>query len=140
MHRSKKCTGAQLALRNNFFCLTDKKDYSEMSKFAIQVELAEILPEILAMGDQSEILCRMQNIPLDRYPNFQKEFDISGNRCICIKKISKSAENLRTAIRMTDETQTGKFVIGQGIAYQEGKLEKKFSDYLNRFAEQFLNS
>lgn len=41
---------------------------------------------------------------------------------------------------MTVETQTGKFVIGQGIAYQEGKLEKKFSDYLNRFAEQFLNS
>lgn len=118
----------------------EDKDYTKMTKAGIIIELAEILPNILEMGDAEKILRTLQRIPLEKYPDSQKEDGLSGKNCICIKKISDSARELKSAIRIIVVTQTGKFVIGRGVAYQEGRIEKKFRDYLNNFAEQFLNS
>lgn len=118
----------------------EDKDYTKMTKAQIVIELTEILTSIFEMEDSEKIVRTLQRIPLEKYPDSQREESLSGKNRIFMKKFSGSAQELKSAIRITIETPNGKFVIGRGIAYQEGRIEKKFSDYLNNFAKQFLNS
>mgnify|MGYP006934524822 CR=1 FL=1 len=141
MIKAKTCPGGQLAVRNNLVGLTNptKKHYSEMSKFKIEVEFSEILPSILEMEDIDKILSHMRAIPLEKYPKFQREEDEGKSITLKLTKKILPDSTLGSAITLTIATQTGKFIIYQGMTLVEGVMEKKFREYLEKFSNRLLN-
>lgn len=133
---AKSCLGGQIAVREKFLRLTNRKNYKEMCKSQIVVELAEILPMILQEEEVSSILKEMVEIPIEKLPNRQTEKWMG--KTILLEKIGVH-ETLSESVRLLIWTKSGRIIISNGVLTEEGNVSHLFSEYIHKFADAFAN-